>query len=251
MVPYHGVPLTPEAAAAIVYAGRHAMVSFAHPEQLPLIAELCQSFVLDNGAFSAWRSGKPITNWLPFMAWIDEWRHHPGCDWFLIPDVIDGDEQDNDRLVLEFKDISSGVPIWHMHESFSRIRRLMDMGFERIALGSSGEFAEIGNNKWWARMAGAMDVLCDERGRPKVKLHGLRMLDPKIFGELPLSSADSTNVARNVGLDTRWKGTYTPPNKATRGIVLANRIESHQSASEWRPREIPMSTNLFAQLETA
>jgi hypothetical protein len=209
------------------------MVSFGHPDQLSLVAEVCHSFVLDNGAFSAWRSGKPITDWLPFRAWIDEWSRHPSCDWFLIPDVIDGNEKDNDQLISEFQDVPLGVPIWHMHESLDRIDRLIDLGYQRLALGSSGQYAKVGNEQWWKRMSEAMTVLCDERGRPKVKLHGLRMLDPKIFGRLPLASADSTNVARNVGLDVKWKGTYTPPNKITRGIVLANRIESNPSAPEW------------------
>lgn len=227
------------------------MVSFAHPDQLPVLAEICQSFVLDNGAFSAWKSGKPIIDWIPFRAWIDEWVSHPGCDWFLIPDVIDGDERDNDHLVFEFREVKHGVPIWHMHESTDRLVRIMDMGYERIALGSSGQFATVGNVKWWHRMDAAMNVLCDDRGRPRVKLHGLRMLNPKIFNQLPLASADSTNVARNVGLDGRHTGEMRIASKATRGIVLANRIESTQSAAVWSPRTTSMSANLFEQLEIA
>lgn len=237
MIHYHGTPLTPESAAASVFAGRHAMVSFAHPDQLPLVAEICQSFTLDNGAFSAWRSGKPINDWLPFRGWIDEWSRHPACDWFLIPDVIDGDEQDNDRLIHEFREVG-GVPIWHLHESVTRIQRIIDMGFERIAIGSSGEFAMLKTDRWWHRMAEAMQAFCDSHGKPYVKLHGLRMLDPDVFTMFPFASADSTNVARNVGLDVRWKGTYAPTNKATRGIVLANRIEAYQSAAVWTPHMI-------------
>jgi len=42
-----------------------------------------------------------------------------------------------------------------------------------------------------------MEVCCDADGMPKTKLHGLRMLDPVIFSHMPLSSADSCNVARN------------------------------------------------------
>lgn len=238
MIHYHGTPLTPESAATTVFMGRHCMVSFAHPEQLPMVADVCQSFTLDNGAFSAWRSGKPITDWLPFRAWIDEWVTHPACDWFLIPDVIDGDERDNDHLVFEFREVMHGVPIWHLHESVDRIQRLMDMGFTRIAIGSSGEFATIGTSRWWSRMAEAMTVLCDERGRPYVKLHGLRMLNTEVFTRFPFASADSTNVARNVGIDGRHKGEMAIASKATRGLVLTNRIEGCQSAPAWTPHSI-------------
>jgi hypothetical protein len=223
------------------------MVSFEHPEQLEMLAGVCQSFALDNGAFSAWRSGKPITDWLPFRAWIDDWRRHPACDWFLIPDVIDGDERDNDQLIHEFREVPSGVPIWHLHESVTRISRLIDMGFERIAIGSSGEYASVGTSRWWSRMAEAMKVFCDEHGRPYVKLHGLRMLDPDVFKRFPFASADSTNAARNVGIDQKWKGTYVPKGKATRGIVITDDIESSQSAAQWIPHAI--QPNIFGGIQ--
>jgi hypothetical protein len=207
------------------------MVSFAAPQQLPLVADVCQSFALDNGAFSAWRSGKPIEDWEPFYAWVSEWHRHPGFDWFLIPDVIDGDEAANDELITACALPSVGVPIWHLHESLDRLERLA-FHYHRIAFGSSGEFAQIGTPGWWRKMAEAMEVLCDE-GRPCVKIHGLRMLDPDIFTRFPFASADSTNAARNVGIDQAWKGTYQPPSKAARGITLAWRIEAQQSASTW------------------
>ena len=70
-------------------------------------------------------------------------------------------------------------------------------------------------------------------GRPLCRLHGLRMLSVEIYRHLPLSSADSTNVARNIGLDGRWRGAYQPSNKAMRAAILTQRIESHNSASEW------------------
>ncbi len=73
------------------------MISFAHPDQLPTIADVCQSFVLDNGAFSAWKSGKPLD--IPgYIEWCWQWSRHPGFDWCLIPDVIDGTTEDNDRM---------------------------------------------------------------------------------------------------------------------------------------------------------
>lgn len=213
------------------------MVSFAHPEQLPLVADVCQSFTLDNGAFSAWRSGKPIENWSPFYAWVRDWIRHPGCDWFLIPDKIDGEEADNDFLVSQVPiSLTSGaVPVWHMHESINRLANLV-AHWPRVAFGSSGEYAEIGTLRWEARMREAFEAICDLEGRPVTKLHGLRMLDPQIFSRFPFASCDSTNVARNVGLDGKWGGPNAPAGKAWRGQVLASRIESQQSAARWEPK---------------
>jgi hypothetical protein len=38
--------------AHATWTRRHAFVSFERPEQVALAAEICQSFALDNGAFS-------------------------------------------------------------------------------------------------------------------------------------------------------------------------------------------------------
>jgi hypothetical protein len=66
-----------------------------------------------------------------------------------------------------------------------------------------------------------------------VKLHGLRMLDTGIFSRVPLASADSTNVARNIGIDSRWKGTYLPKSKLSKALVLMENIEGHTAAHRW------------------
>ena len=78
-----------------------------------------------------------------------------------------------------------------------------------------------------------MEVACDPDGRPLCRLHGLRMLSPAIFSRLPLTSADSCNIARNIGLDQKWKGTYLPLTESQRALVLAERIEVHGSAPRW------------------
>jgi hypothetical protein len=232
VIHYHGTPITPDKAAAEILTGRHAMVSFANPQQIGLVADACHSFTVDNGAFSFWKSKKAV-DWAAFYAWLNVWRHHPGFDWALIPDVIDGTEEDNDALIEQWPFGVQGVPVWHMHESLDRLVQLV-VDWPRVALGSSGEFAQVGTKDWWVRMADAMDAICDTEGRPATKLHGLRMLNPRVFGALPLSSADSTNIARNIGIDQHWtKGNYLPPTKGSRGIVMAHRIESKQSAAVW------------------
>lgn len=258
MIHYHGTPVTPLTDAARFFARRHAMVSFATItrgglDQLPVIAEVAQSFVLDNGAFTAWKSGTPVSDWQPYYEWADTWLSHPGCEWALIPDVIDGDEAANDALVSEWPHDKGcgafGVPIWHMHESFDRLVRLCTL-WPRVALGSSGEFAQIGTRRWWERMSGAMDAICDERGVPIAKLHGLRMLDPNIFSQLPFASADSTNVARNMALDTRWSGTYAPRSAEARAYVIADRIENANAAPRWDRSKVHVQDHLWTLAPT-
>jgi len=218
------------------------MVSFAHPSQMCLVMEICQSVTTDNGAFSFWKQKKPV-DWWKYYEFIDEWRSHPGFDWGLIPDVIEGSEDENDALLEEWPFPSDvGVPVWHLHESLERLQRLT-ANYSRLALGSSAEYTTVGNALWTARMEEVMDTVC-ANGRPLARLHGLRMLNPKVFRRYPFASADSTNIARNIGIDKRWaRGPYPPPTKAARGLVMAARIESHQSASMWEGNGAPDSND--------
>lgn len=246
MIPYHGGPVWPNDAAIAAWSGRHAMVSFERPDQLEIALAVCQSVALDNGAFTAWKAGRPVTDWTPFYEWVAPLLRHPAVDWTLIPDVIDGDEAANDALLREWPlPKAQGVPVWHMHESLARLRRLCEW-FPRVAIGSSGEYAEVGDSKWWRRINEAMDVACDAEGRPIAKLHGLRMLNPDVFTRLPFASADSTNVAQNVVIDGAWRGTYQPVNKPWRAQVLASRIEAHQSAPHWVRQ--PQQADLLAEI---
>lgn len=245
MIHYHGFPVTPETVAHAAAVGGHAFVSFCYPDQLRIAMEICQSFAVDNGAFSAWKSGNPITDWSDYYRWVLDINRHPAFDFAVIPDVIDGDEQANDALLAEWPWRRNaarrgvGAPVWHMHESLARLACLA-REWPRVCIGSSGEFATVGHSRWWGRINEAMRTVCDENGRPRCKLHGLRMLDPEVFSRLPLSSADSTNIARNVGIDSAWRGTYQPASKEMRAKVMRERIESVQSAAVWIPQAVQM-----------
>lgn len=231
MIHYHGTPIggTRQDAARFL-AGRHALVPFPRQDDLGIAADVAQSFVVDSGAFTVWRQGGRL-DVDGYTRWVDEWHKHPGFDWALIPDVIDGDEDANDRLLEQWPCALPGVPVWHLHESLDRLQRLAS-GWRTVALGSSGQWRTPGTAHWWKRIASAMDSICDESGRPRCRLHGLRMLDPQIFSRLPFASADSTNAAVNGGSVTRF-GTYCPPTAGQRACVVADRIEAHNSAANW------------------
>lgn len=233
MITYHGGPITPDVVAASFWKGRHGLISFAHPDQITVLAAVARSFVIDNGEFSRWKAGKP-TDWPRYYEWVAEWKQHPGFDWAIIPDVIDGTEAQNDALIAEWPYPVIGVPVWHLHESLARLEALVS-GFPRIALGSSGRWATPGANDWWDRMEEVMRVACDERGRPRTKLHGLRMLKREILEKIPFASADSSTVARNIGIDKIWKGYLQPRNKQVRAWAIGSNLEDAQHATVWTP----------------
>jgi hypothetical protein len=243
VIHYHGVKLSGGPDVQIALSRRHACISFGSSVDEALIAEVVQSFILDNGAFSAWKSGVPF-DLDGFMAWAAHWMRHPACDWALAPDVIDGTEQQNDDLLSDLPMDGRWAPVWHLHESLERLERLCDQ-WPRVAIGSSGAYAQIGTQAWWCRMAEAMDVATDRDGHPLAKLHGLRMLDPTVFSHYPFSSADSTNVARNIGIDSAWTGAYAPRSRHTRALIMMERIELHASASRWSRSGAGKNLELF------
>jgi hypothetical protein len=243
MIHYHGLPITPATVASCAVQAGHAFVSFAHADQVGTAIEVSQSFALDNGAFSAWKSGNPVKDWTEFYDWALNLKKVPSCDFACIPDVIDGTEADNDALLLDCPLPKwFGAPVWHMHESLERLEQLGNT-YVRVCIGSSGEYATVGTNAWWSRMGAAMRVICDDMGRPICKLHGLRMLDPEIFTKLPFSSTDSTNIGRNVGIDKNWKnGNYPPPTKEVRAQVMRSRIEAHNAPAVWNFVQVEQET---------
>jgi hypothetical protein len=240
MLHYHGMSGMNDGVAVAAVGAGHGLISFAYPEPLGAAIEICQSFALDNGAYSAWKCGREI-EWAQFYQWVDQARFFPNFDFAVIPDRITGTELENDRLLDQWpwqrdQFLGVGAPVWHPHESTSRLERLVNH-WPRLCIGGSPDF-RIGSDRWWNRMAEAMDVLCDDRGRPKVKIHGLRLLDPEIFKKLPLASADSTNISRNIKYDDKWSKGYRPLSYETRAKVLRERIEIHQSSPIWERRPI-------------
>lgn len=229
LIHYHGGPITPDTCAIRAWAGRHAFISYADQRQIGLAAEYCQSFALDNGAFSFWNAGKDV-DWDGFYQWVEEWRCHPGFDFAVIPDVIDGTEEENDALLEAWPfPAHQGAAVWHVNESIDRLVMLAKK-WPRVCIGSSGEYDVTKKEAFLQRAHEAFSQIVNANGQPICKVHGLRMLNPEIFSKLPLSSADSTNVARSIGMDNDWRGQYSPRSKETRASILVERIEAHNSA---------------------
>lgn len=188
---YHGTPISPRSVLHTL-AGRFFCVSHAKPSDVAVCHEIGQGVMLDNGAFSAWRVGRP-TDWPAYYAWCERWLQHQ-TTWAVIPDLIDGDEEANDALIAQWPHGARGSPVWHMHEPVSRLLRLASE-WPRICIGSSAQYRVVGSDRWHARMTEAMNALCGNGPAP-VWLHMLRGMALSGSG-YPFASLDSTDVARN------------------------------------------------------
>jgi hypothetical protein len=191
MIHYHGTPITPHA-ALLTMTGRHFCVSHEEPRDLAACLHIGASVMMDNGAFSAWTRNS-VPDWGAFYAWGAAHLRHP--HWAVIPDVINGTDDENDALISacplprEF-----AAPVWHLHESLDRLARLVDC-WPRVCFGSSGAYREPGTPAWVARIDAAWNML--ERTGRRPWAHMLRAMREASAGPWPFGSADSTNVARN------------------------------------------------------
>ncbi len=196
---FHGTPVWGSAGDVhrIAVSGAGAFVSYVRPDQIAASIQHAQVVGIDNGAFSAWVRGLKI-NWSDFYKWLLNYYHHPKVAFFVIPDVVDGGERDNDALINEVPKMFYGkaTPVWHLHESIDRLIELC-REWPRVCFGSSGEYAAIRTAHWHRRMQDAFEAIyC--RHNFKTAVHGLRMLDGRVLGNYPLATADSTNLACNV-----------------------------------------------------
>lgn len=150
--------------------------------------------MLDNGAFSLWRSGKAV-NWPAYYDWCDRWLDFP-TTWAVIPDEIDGDEEAQEQLVKQWPHGEKGAPVWHMHEPVDRLQSLTET-WPRVCIGSSGQYATVLSEPWEARIDEAWNRLA-RRHRRTPNIHMLRGM--QLCGQdrrWPFASVDSTDIARN------------------------------------------------------
>jgi len=218
MLHYHGTPLTPRS-ELLKMAGKCFCVSFARPEDGDWCLAHGQSVMWDNGAFSL-RDQTKSGDWSKFYAWVEPRLGHP--HWAVVPDVINGEIEDNMRLIKEWphpKELAAVV--WHLHEPIEHLLTLCDRGFGKICFGSSKAYWQVGSEIWERRVDEAFNGLATRGQLPWVHmLRGLALCGDR----WPFASADSVNVARN------YKDTDTCPER------MARRIDAIQNPIKWKAR---------------
>ena len=219
MIHYHGTPISGKKTDLLRRAGRHFCVSYAAPKQLDTCLAIGQSVMFDNGAFSAFTQGEKFD--LPgYLDWVDPILTNP--HWAVIPDAIDGNEEEQRALVKLWPFRHFGAPVWHMALPIDYLLELSE-AWPRICLGSTAMYWQIGSPDWCRRMDEAFNALSKRHARLPW-IHGLRMLG--VAGQdWPLASADSTNVAQN------WTRRHGCPDQH------AAKLDAIQTPRQWRPRE--------------
>jgi len=217
---YHGTPITPNAVMHTL-AGACFCVSHARPDQIELADRIGQSLMLDNGAFSKWKSGAE-TNWPKFYKWCERWLNRP-TNWAVIPDVIDGGSQLQDALIREWPFAHRGAPVYHMDEPLERLLRLTDE-WPLVCIGSTAEYADVLSPSWERRMDEAWNALAP-RHKFTPNLHMLRGMQLSLE-RWPFASVDSTDVANN----------HNRPQNTAKAMV--ERWDAAQCPASWTVRAL-------------
>ena len=195
MIHYHGTPIWPRAELQKL-GGRSFCVPFIQPRDITIAHEIGQSVMLDNGAFTAWTKNIEV-DWADYYEWCERWLDYH-TTWAVIPDIIDGSEEDNDRLIKEWPHGNRGAPVWHLHESLDRLIRLCGE-WPRVCFGSSGVYSDPNSDSWDRRVCEAFDAIAPD-GKVPTWIHMLRGLQFAGSG-FPFASVDSTHLARNFKRD--------------------------------------------------
>ena len=206
---------------------RNVLIPFLNHSDLKRAKRVCNKIILDNSAFTAHTQGVVI-DWNDYYDWVA--KHEDRIEWFIIPDVIDGTEEENDKLIRDYHNtnLTKGYPVWHLNESLERLKRLAD-NYDLVCFGSSGEFWDLKSEAWRGRVTKALEAISID-GIPITQIHMLRCLDINIFPNYPFDSGDSTNFAQNHHKHTS-RGKYPYP-------ML--RCESYDT-----PKKISVSRKLF------
>lgn len=138
-VHYHGGPIwgdreyPTDILIKALYRDGGALVSYARTDQLKKIVNIPCKLVLDNGAFSTWKKAKSHSevvdwnsHWNGYYDLVGAW--YSRIEWFIIPDVIEGTEMENDELITRLPSWlrDKAVPVWHSDESIERFVRLCE-----------------------------------------------------------------------------------------------------------------------------
>lgn len=220
MIHYHGTPITPRG-TLYELRGKHFCVSYARPDDAEICAQIGQSVMYDNGAFSAYTQGREV-DWHGYFRWLEPRLGHP--HWAVIPDEIGGDVEAQRHLVRQWPyGPQLGAPVWHLHLSIDYLLELCD-GWSRVCFGSSGDYWQVGSQAWERRVDEAFDALA-RRHQRLPWIHMLRGL--ACAGKRwPFASADSTNLARNHKRDAPHSPEY-----------MARLIDGVQAPHRWTPAE--------------
>lgn len=177
--------------------GHYLLVSFHKAHECSLISKdwNVAGWMVDSGAFSAWRLGARI-DLDKYMSFVD--RNHGKIDQYVALDVIPGapgrmPTQEEAKIATDktfenlHKMLERGfrpIPVYHQGEPIWVLEEFVKMGFDVIGLGATASRGRPEIVEWLVPLFHRF---------PNQKFHGLAMTQQRIIQWLPFHSVDSTS----------------------------------------------------------
>jgi len=168
---------------------------------------------LDSGAFSAWSQKQPI-DIQEYIAFIKE--HEKVIDHYANLDVI-GDAAGTweNQMIMEEAGVSP-LPTFHYGEDIKWLERYLRKGYDYLCLGGMVPISTKDLKFWLDDLFS--NYLCDEKGMPKMKIHGFGLTSLPLMMRYPWYSVDSTSWV----VTDRMGSVYVPRKKAGEWIYNEN-----------------------------
>lgn len=157
------------------------------------ISEKKINWILDSGAFSAWKSGNPVNlkDYIEFIKTNEDWvSSYVALDVINQHDTNASARESFDNLKIMRKAGLDPIPVFHVGESIDWLYRMLDLGCDYIGLSASSIVAKGSVDDWYALV---WSHLVDSNGLPVVKTHAFGEGKVSSLTTFPFYSCDSTS----------------------------------------------------------
>jgi hypothetical protein len=199
---------------------------------------------LDSGAFSAWSQGKQI-NIQEYIAFIK--AHLDSITVYANLDVIgDAEATWKNQMIMEKAGLKP-LPVYHYGENIKWLQRILTKGYDYISLGGMVPISTGDLIHWLDDLF--THYICDEKGMPKVKVHGFGLTSLRLMLRYPFYSVDSTSWV----VTGRMGSIYIPKFRDNKWIysedswkiAVSNRSPSNSEAGKHITTMSPMEKKIL------
>lgn len=186
---------------------------------------------LDSGAFSAWSQGQDVD----IQEYITFIKENEDClDIYAVLDVIGNPQATwKNQMIMEDAGLHP-LPVFHYGEADSWLERILKRGYDYIGLGGMVPITTNSLIYWLDHLFS--QYLTDEKGLPKVKVHGFGLTSLPLMLRYPWFSVDSTSWVITGRLGSiyvpKWKGGKWIYNEPSWKIAVSARSPQNKDAGK-------------------
>ncbi len=194
---------------------------------------------LDSGAYSAW-SKKIEINIQEYIQFIKD--HIDYLDHYSVLDAIGDPVQTlKNQKIMEDAGLKP-IPCFHYGEPLNYLTNYLD-NYDYVSLGGMVPIPNVSLIEWLDNLFSKF--ICDDKGMPKVKIHGFGMTSLDLMLRFPWYSVDSTSWV----LTGRFGAVYVPKKKMGKYDYMQNSMTINVSNRSPKDKEEGQHFSTYSQME--